>query len=271
MPERRPTRVNSIWYCEERDGVRLACRDFGGRGRCVMLLHGLAGYAEEWADTARELSVAHRVVALDQRGHGRSDRAPKDVSQNAFVGDAEFWLERLALAPATVVGQSLGGVTAFLLAARRPDLVSRLIVAEATPDPEPNAIDGVVSWLAEWKRPFGSIDEAVGFFGDTTWGRTWAAGLEVRDDGYWPSFDLDVMTRALRHTAHESYWNDWHSIRCPTLVVRGQGGVREDVVARMLRELPSARAITIADAEHDVHLEQPRQWSQALLAFIPTE
>ena len=263
--------MESVWHCEQRDGVRLACRDFGGHGRCVLLLHGLAGYAEEWTGTARELSAAHRVLALDQRGHGRSDRAPSDLSQDAFVSDAEFWLERLALAPATVVGQSLGGVTAFLLAARRPHLVDRLIVAEATPDPDPNATAGVASWLAEWKRPFGSIDEAIGFFGDTTWGRTWAAGLEARDDGYWPSFDFDVMTRTLQHTAHESYWTDWRSIRCPTLVVRGQAGVPEGVVARMLRELPSAQAVTIADAEHDVHLEQPRQWAQALLAFIPTE
>jgi pimeloyl-ACP methyl ester carboxylesterase len=39
----------------------------------------------------------------------------------------------------------------------------------------------------------------------------------------------------------------------------------------MLRELPSAQAVTIADAKHDVHLEQPRQWAQTLLAFLPTE
>ena len=60
------------------------------------LLHGLAGNAEEWAATARGLVATTGVLALDQRGHGRSERNPgEDVSQAAFVGDVEFWLEHL--------------------------------------------------------------------------------------------------------------------------------------------------------------------------------
>jgi pimeloyl-ACP methyl ester carboxylesterase len=53
-----------------RDGVRLVCRDWGGTGQPVLLLHGLAGHTGEWDELARRLSPAHRVVAVDQRGHG---------------------------------------------------------------------------------------------------------------------------------------------------------------------------------------------------------
>ena len=100
--------------------ARLEALDFGGEGPSVLLLHGLAGTAREWEETAAWLSETHRVVALDQRGHGRSERRPADVSREAFVADAVAAIEELALAPAVLIGQSLGGHTAFLSPRRGP-------------------------------------------------------------------------------------------------------------------------------------------------------
>ncbi|MEV0143328.1 alpha/beta fold hydrolase [Streptomyces globisporus] len=68
-----------------RDGVRLACRDWGGREQPVGLLHGLAGHAGEWEAVASRLGGRYRVVAVDQRGHGASGRYPRDVSRAAYV------------------------------------------------------------------------------------------------------------------------------------------------------------------------------------------
>ena len=97
--------------------MRLACHELGGAGSPVLLLHGLAGYAGEWSQTAEWLSERHRVVAFDARGHGRSERFPRDVSYAAHVADAAYVIERLELSPCTAIGQSLGGLTALLLAA----------------------------------------------------------------------------------------------------------------------------------------------------------
>ena len=65
-----------------RDGVRLVCRDWGdwgGDGPPVLLLHGLAGHAGEWDHLAEGLGGQHRMLALDQRGHGASERHPGNV------------------------------------------------------------------------------------------------------------------------------------------------------------------------------------------------
>lgn len=70
-----------------RDGVRLVCRDRGGPGEPVVLLHGLAGHAGEWEVVASRLIARYRVVAVDQRGHGASERHPQDVSRAAYVAD----------------------------------------------------------------------------------------------------------------------------------------------------------------------------------------
>jgi pimeloyl-ACP methyl ester carboxylesterase len=79
--------------------ARLEALDFGGEGPGILLLHGLAGTAREWEETAEWLCKANRVAALDQRGHGRSERRPGDISREAFIADAVAAIEELALAP----------------------------------------------------------------------------------------------------------------------------------------------------------------------------
>jgi len=235
----------------------------------VALLHGLAGYAGEWMQTASWLVPERHVVALEQRGHGRSERTPGDVSRRAFVDDAAAWLEETGIAPAVVVGQSLGGHTAFLLAAERPELVDRLVVVEATPEAAPDAPEAVRRWLDRWPVPFPSRDAALAYFGgDTLWARTWAAGLEEREHGLWPAFERDVMLAAVDETSRRSYWDDWAAVRCPTLVVRAEQADGREAYARMLELLPQTSLVEIAEAGHDLHLDQPGEWRGALEGFL---
>jgi pimeloyl-ACP methyl ester carboxylesterase len=260
---------SGCWHVDARGGARLCCLERRGPGPAVVLLHGLAGYAEEWAETASWLSEHFRVVAVEQRGHGRSERSPADVTPEAFGADVEMWIERLGLAPAVVVGQSFGGLVAFLLAGRRPELVRGLVVVEASPTADPDAPETVGRWLASWPAPFASRQDAVSYFGgDTGWSRAWAGGLEQRDGGLWPAFEPEVMLAALAGASERSWWNDWARIQCPALVAYGeQGGLRNET-RRMVEKLTGARAAEIADAGHDLHLEQPARWRETLEAFL---
>jgi pimeloyl-ACP methyl ester carboxylesterase len=261
--------VDVRWHVVERDATRLWAADYGGAGPSALLLHGLLGHAREWDSTAEWLSRTHRVVALDQRGHGRSERAPADRSPEAFVTDAELWIDRLALAPVVVVGQSLGGVTALRLAAHRPGLVSALVVCEATPAASTDSDEPVRTWLASWPVPFPADAHALAFFGgDTLFARAWTAGLERRDDGLHPAFDADVLLDALAQATARDWWAEWSTIRCPTLIVRALDGAPRDEVEKMLALQPEATLAEIADAGHDVHLDQPERWQAALEPFL---
>jgi pimeloyl-ACP methyl ester carboxylesterase len=252
-----------------RQDVRLACLDHGGEGPPAVLVHGLAGHAGEWDGTAAWLRATHHVVAPDARGHGRSECRPGDVSRAAFVDDLAHWIELLGLAPAVVIGQSLGAHTGFLLAARRPELVRSLVVAEATPEPDPGAPATVAAWLRSWPVPFASRDDALAFFGDTTWGRAWAGGLDRREDGMWPAFDIDVMVASLAETSQYDHWNEWRRVSCPTLVVHaGDHGVPAELVERMVAEAAQASSAVIPDAGHDVHLHQPERWRETVERFL---
>jgi pimeloyl-ACP methyl ester carboxylesterase len=263
--------VDVRWHTLDRSGARLCAADYGGAGPPVLLLHGLAGHAREWDSTAAWLARSHRVVAVEARAHGRSERSPGDVTPEAFAADAAHWIEELRLAPAVVAGQSLGGLTALLLAARRPDLVRGLVVAEATPARDPGGVDIVERWLATWPLPFPSPERARDFFGgDTLRARTWCASLELHGDGLWPAFEPAVLLAALTAANARDHWDDWAGVRCPALVVRAAGGAPLDECERMIELLPGARLAEIADAGHDVHLDQPERWTELLSTFLAT-
>jgi pimeloyl-ACP methyl ester carboxylesterase len=259
------------WSYAAREGTHLACADYGGDGSPVVLLHGLAGNAREWDETAAWLVESHRVLALDARGHGESERRPGDVSRAAHVADVVFWLNELDLESVQLVGQSLGGHTALLVAARHPDLIGSLIVAESTPAAGPHFPQGVRKWLESWPVPFESREAAILYFGgDTIWARGWASGLEATTDGLRPRFDVDVMVASLDEIATTAYWDDWRRVRTPSLIVRAEHGVPRKDALRMAEMQRQAQLVEIADAKHDVHLDKPIEWREVVGAFLRT-
>jgi len=248
--------------------VRLSVLDWPGHEPAVLLLHGLAGQATEWSETARWLNRHHRVVALDQRGHGDSQKGLKNFSSDAYVEDAAAVVTLLGLAPVVLVGQSMGGVVAFRLAARRPKLVKALVVVEADPGASPHRDRSIERWLDSWPLPFKTRQHAAAFFGgDNLKGKTWAATLRRKGSGYWPTFRReDMLATASDATDH---WTEWKRISCPTLVVVGaQGLARRAAMRRMASTLANARYVELPDAGHDLHLELPDEWRKTLLDFL---
>jgi pimeloyl-ACP methyl ester carboxylesterase len=262
--------VAETWFELARNGDRLACRDFGGQGPPVLLLHGLAGHAGEWTETASWLTQRAHVYALDQRGHGRSERRPGDLSRAAHIADVIAVVETLGSPRTVLIGQSLGGQTGLLTAARRPDLVAGLVVAEATAgEPTPKAPAEVRAALEAWPVPFPSREAAREFFGgEGVAADAWADGLEEASDGLRPRFDIDVAVSILEAAETRSYWDEWASIRCPSLVVRGEHGDLPADEATRMTDFPNARLVEIPRAGHNVHLENPAAWRAAIDAFL---
>jgi pimeloyl-ACP methyl ester carboxylesterase len=253
-----------------RDGVRLACQDWGGPGQPIVLLHGLAGHAGEWDATARRLSSRYRVVAVHQRGHGASEHHPQDVSRAAYVADVITVVDQLELRQPVLVGQSLGGHTAMLTAAAHPERVRALVLIDAGPGgPNPNSPTDIGRWLDSWPTPFTSHKVAVQFLGGGPVGEGWAAGLEERDGGWWPRFDRDVLVRSLAENAQRSFWNEWAQVTCPTLLVLAQSSIiPPQETDDMLRQRPSTMAVSIPRTRHDLHLQQPETLHTLLSDFL---
>ena len=245
--------------------------DYGGcRPPDILLLHGLAGRGREWAATAEWLTSYGRVVALDQRGHGDSRDGVRDLSRDAYVQDVIATIEQKLSAPVVLVGQSMGGLNAFLAAARRPDLVRLLVIVEATPEPDPSVQLQVHRWLSNWPVPFLSRAAAQAFFGgDSLYARTFAESLDEVPDGYRAAFELDHMVRAIADVTATSYWPEWEKVSCPTLLVGGETSfVSADLLRRMAQSNPACQYVQVSGAGHDLHLETPTEWRRTLCDFL---
>ncbi|GAA1380485.1 alpha/beta hydrolase [Catellatospora chokoriensis] len=252
-----------------RDGVRVDCHDSGGDGPAIVLLHGLAGHAGEFAELRRCLPAGLRCVAVDQRAHVPGQPVPADLSRAAYAEDVVFVIEELGLAPAVLVGQSLGGHTAMLAAAARPDLVRGLVMIEAGPEADgPELPAEIGGWLDSWPVPFASREQAAEFFGGGPVGAGWAAGLVERDGGLWPRFARDAMVDSIATLVGAPAWPAWDSLTGPVLVVRGERGIMTDAEVARMTQRPHTTLVTVLDAGHDVHLDQPAATATAISAYL---
>jgi pimeloyl-ACP methyl ester carboxylesterase len=117
-------------------GPTLNYREWGRPDAAVvLLLHGLTSSSESWRHVAPELGERFRVIAPDARGHGGSEWM-RDYSFESMRDDVVRFMERVGVLAAIVVGHSMGAVTAYDLAATRPDLI-RLLVLEEMPPLDP--------------------------------------------------------------------------------------------------------------------------------------
>lgn len=271
------------------DGLRLAAWEFAdppkepagtGRSPGVLLLHGLMGRASHWASTARWLSGRHRAVALDQRGHGRSDKPPEaPYTREAYVSDAEAVIEQLGLAPVTLIGHAMGALTAWQLAAKRPDLVGGLIIC----DMRASALGAASQrewddWFRTWPVPFATLSDVRKWFAeDDPWlerpspgrGEFFAEVMAERADGWRPVFSRRQMLVSRETWVHDAHWEELAQVRCPTLVVRGLDGELGRAEAQeMVRVLPRGQYAEVTDAGHLVHYDEPEAWRAAIEPFL---
>jgi pimeloyl-ACP methyl ester carboxylesterase len=103
------------------NGLRLAIRAWAGDLRPILLLHGLSSNARTWEQVANRLAtLGHRVVTVDQRGHGRSDKPARGYDFATVTADLHGLIAALGLAQPLIAGQSWGGNVVLAFAARYP-------------------------------------------------------------------------------------------------------------------------------------------------------
>jgi pimeloyl-ACP methyl ester carboxylesterase len=248
----------------------------------VLLLHGLMGRAAHWADTARWLSGRYRAVGLDQRGHGRSDKpfhVDDSLEREAFVEDAEAAIEQLGLAPLALIGHSMGALTAWQLAAKRPDLVQALVIC----DMKASALGEQSQreweqWFKSWPVPFATLGDVRKWFGEedpslerpqVSRGDFFAEVMTETEDGWRPMFSRRQMLEVREAWVHDAHWDELARVVCPTLVVRGiDGELGRAEAQEMVRVLPRGIYAEVPEAGHLMHLEQPADWRRVVEPFL---
>ena len=246
-----------------------------GQGPTVLLIHGFASAIEAWDTVIPALEDEHRVIALDLKGFGWSDRPEGDYSAEEQANIVLDLLDQLGVDDVTVVGHSFGAAVSLALAHQTPERVSAIVLYDA--------------WVYE--------DQLPNFF---HWARAKAVGetlfalfyLERIDERLSMAFfDPTVITETLVEDVHaaldrpgtraaalasvrdidlERQETTYHEIAQPTLLMWG----REDRVStvehgeRLLRELPSAELAVFPRCGHLPMIEATDESNRALLEFL---
>ncbi|GAA4984086.1 alpha/beta fold hydrolase [Actinopolymorpha pittospori] len=233
------------------NGTLLGYRETGAAGgRPVVLLHALASSAATWDQLAAELGGAgFRVIALDLPGHGSSARTP--TYGLALLRDqVRAFLDELALTRVDLIGHSLGGNVATLVAQSEPDRVRRLVLEDIPPPPRDDR-------SAPPRR------------GRTL--RLIKLGLAQLAGGRGGGFDRGVVRPIIAElrAPNPGWWHDLAAVKAPTLVISGGPGSHNSPAR--LREvasaLPDARMVTI-EAGHRIHSTRPAEFAAAVLPFL---
>ncbi|MEC7051867.1 alpha/beta hydrolase [Streptomyces violaceochromogenes] len=222
------------------NGITLAYRAWGPQDAPpLVLLHARGADGADWAEIAPALAtgaaVPRRVYAPDLRGHGGSDR-PGGYAYETLRDDLHAFLGALGIDRADVVGHSLGGALAYLLAQRSPRLVRRLVLEDV---PAPFPLDPP---RPPAERPAGDLPY------------DWA---------------MILATDEQRNAPNPLWWDQMGRITMPTLLIGGgpSSPVPQEQIAAFAELLPDARHITV-DAGHLVHETRPEEFLAAVEDFL---
>ena len=131
-----------------RDGVRLAFQEHGSGSPPMVFVHGWCCDHTYFAPQAEHFAAQHRVVSVDLRGHGASDKPEQEYTMAGFADDLDWLCDQLGIERPVVVGHSMGGVIAFEMAARHPARVGA-VVAVDSPVVPPAALREQITGLVE--------------------------------------------------------------------------------------------------------------------------
>ncbi len=268
--------------------LRFHYRDWGGRGWPIVLLHGLASTSHIWDLVAPLLVEDARVIALDQRGHGQSDKPDGEYGFEIVVADLRGVLTALEIERPVLVGHSWGASVALWMAAHFPDEPAGLIMV----DGGLSDLGSEMSWpdtlerLSPPKLAGTPVEEFRKRIVETAPQGLVTPAVEA---AILANFEIDAdntISPRLPHEYHErilrALWEHhpadlFEQVLCPTLILPVRWEGHDDPAQLALKERGVRQAESlIADVEvvwldrsiHDVPLQRPHRLAEEIKRFL---
>jgi pimeloyl-ACP methyl ester carboxylesterase len=252
-------------------GAKISYVEAGDAARpTVILLHGLGGNADNWQFNIPAFSANYHVIAVDQIGFGKSDRPMLKYRVGTYVDFLDKFMSEAKIERATLVGNSLGGWVAALMAIRYPARVDKIVLADAAglkpPDLDLNRIYALNYSTREEVREL----VKVVFYNQAIFGNEMFIdeSLRVRvaaNDGY----TINSLIESIRRG--EDFLNGrLAEIKKPTLIIWGKqdGLVKLSDGEQFNREIAGSELVVIDQCGHVPQVEKAADFNKAVLAFL---
>ena len=234
----------------------------------LIIAHGLFGSGRNWGVIAKRLADRRQVVAVDMRNHGTSPWQPTH-DYPGMAADLAAVIESLG-EPVDIVGHSMGGKAAMVLALTQPDLLRRLIVADIAPTAyshtQQHLIDAMRAVDLSRVERRADAEAQLAQIEDPTLRSFLLQSLDLKEKKW--RLNLEVLTEYMPQVL--SFPAMVGQFTGPAFFLTGAEStyVRPEHRAEIKRLFPAARFAKIPGAGHWLHAEKPREFEGAVRAFL---
>ena len=247
----------------ELDGYRMAYREWGPLTAtdALVLIHGITSSSLSWIRVAPRLAARSRVIAVDLKGHGDSDRPPTGYRIADQAHEVAGLCATLGLQRVTLIGHSWGGGIALQLAARGDLPIERLVLED--PAVGQSATSVTPEEAAQRRQTAEMYMSSVGLTRDEAVARArpnLALGWTEQDVAGKIAASMKGSRAGVEAVFVENgLWDladRFAELRCPTLLVRAEvarGGIVGQAAVALATANPLVKVVTIPDADHNIH------------------
>lgn len=239
-------------------------------GETVLFLHGLGSSTKDWEEQVTAFASEYRVLTIDMRGHGQSDKPSEPYSMTLFASDVRELLNQLGIEKVHLVGLSMGGMIAFQLAVDSQEYLQSMTIINSGPAV---LIKTFKDKLGVWLRFL-----IVRFMGMRKMGETLSPRLFVEPEQEalrqtfverWAQNDPKAYMNAMRAIVGWDVENQIHAINCPTLIIASdQDYTPVSEKESYIKKMPDATLHIIENAHHAVPVERPEIVNEVIMKFI---
>jgi len=245
-----------------------------GSGPPLIILHGLFGSGKNWQSQVRRYRNQFNVVSVDLRNHGLSFH-DHEMNYAAMVDDVMQLLDALELPRCCLLGHSMGGKLGMMIAWQYPQRIERLVVADIAPVNYQHHFDDLIEAVMAipldefhtrkevdlWLRVQIPDDMLRGFLLQSL--------VRVGDGWQWRIHWAAIKQNFSRLSAFDELPPDWR-ITVPSLFIRGARSdyITDTGLTAIAEHFQAANMVTVANAGHWLHFEQPDQFSEYVLDFL---
>ena len=284
--------VSPVMRKAKGNGVSIQLAVWEGKGNPILCVHGLTANCRFWDCVASALAPRRRVMAMDLRGRGLSDKPPSGYSVAHHCSDIAALLDDQGLERAVIMGHSLGAFISLVFAAEHPERAERLVLVDGggklSEDQMAKVFAGIKPSLDRLGQILPSFETYISLMKQAPFLQPWNAFME----SYF-RYELEEVQGGVRSRVHPKHIEEevinlravdpsqyYGRVQAPTLILRATHGMLaeddlllpEDVAQRMVRDIPNATRIDMEGSNHYTLLFQPNEErDKAILKFLSGE
>ncbi|MEN8249826.1 MAG: alpha/beta fold hydrolase [Bacteroidota bacterium] len=243
-----------------------------GEGPPLIILHGLFGSADNWRPLATRFAKFRKVYLVDQRNHGMSPH-DNEFTYDAMVNDLLLFIKQHDLIKPDILGHSMGGKVAMYFAVKYPDQVNKIIVVDIAPKAYPvrhdEILDGLKTLRVEDILTRQEIDDVLAEIIESPRLRRFLLkNLKRNKYGFEWKMNLDVIYNKIANLSIGLNKGDGFSH--DTLFIRGSDSdyILDSDIKSISSHFPKAELVTIENASHWVHVEEPDALCLSVKEFL---